>query len=137
MATMMMLALIVLSCILIAFGLSQARLLNGSLIGEAPIWLGVIVPIGIVAGLRQIPMAQRPVWGLIALGWLVGAGSRTLGLETTSIVSLIGFGVAALGYTAWRWHVIATTRRPLPRKTLWMVVALVLLTIAIFLWPLP
>lgn len=130
-----MIALIVLSCALIVFGLAETGLLDSFPLGRAPDWLGVIVPIGIVTGMRRIPSAQRLSWGLVALGWLVGVGARAFGLRTVSIIGLLGFGTIALGYTVWQRREIAATDRPLTWKTFWTAIVLVILTMIILLWP--
>jgi hypothetical protein len=117
------------------FGLSQAGLLGKLRIGDAPYWLGVIIPLGIATGIRSMPSAQRLPWALIALGWLGGVGARAFGFETTSIMVLLGSGTVALVYTVWHRAEIAMTDRPLARRTVWTAVLLLLLTIAILLWP--
>jgi hypothetical protein len=128
-------ALVVLALALIVFGLSQAGFVERLRLGDAPTWLGIIVPIGIATGMARIPPAQRASWWLVASGWLVGIAARKLGFEVVSTVSLFAFGLAAITHTFWHRHRIAATQAPLSRRTLWMVAALVVVTTLILMWP--
>jgi len=128
----MIIALLISAAILVAFGLSQAGWLS---LGDAPAWLGVIIPIGIMVGIARVPHSQRLSWWLVAAGWVVGVVARELGFEDLSTAGLISFGFSATAHTLWHCREITKTQHPVWRRTVWVLIVTVALMVLILLWP--
>src|SRR5688572_17977961 len=129
-----MAALLLMSCLLLIFGLAEAGVLLPFRIDAASGWLGVIIPIGILTAIRRIPGEQRLAWVLVACGFIVGTGARQFGLPILSLMGWFGFGVAALATTTRRSAQIGAAQRPGTHVAVWVVLA-VLAIAAILFWP--
>ena len=127
--------LLIASLLLLVFGLAEARLLDRLLIGPAPLWLGVMVPLGVAIGIRRRPRHEAVPWVLVACGWLVAISARLAGWEMVSVAAWASFGTVTLGYA------MSNESQPGPERRLngWQVAlicgCLLGLTMLILLWP--
>lgn len=131
-----MAALLLISCVLLIFGLAETGALLRFRIGAAPGWLGVIIPIGILTAIRRVPGAQRLPWVLVASGFLVGTGARQLDSPTLSLIGWFGFGVAALASTVWCRTQIAAAPRRTTNVAVWVLIAILVVAAILFFPPL-
>jgi apolipoprotein N-acyltransferase len=128
----MLIGLIILALMLIGFGVSQAILHRSPLV-DAPLWLGIIIPLGIVIGLRNVPTPQRSTWVLVAVGWLFGVVAHVIGFNWVSIIVLVGAGTGALAVIGIRRREMLDQNRA-AAFSMWAVLAVVIVTLLILFW---